>query len=641
VAFALLVLYWVTLAPTITEVDSGELCAAVHIMGVPHPTGYPLYLILGKLFDLLPLGEPARRVAFFSAVSAAAGGGVVCWFLIALTGSIPAGVLGGLTTGLNPWVWTQANQAEVYALNVLLICLVLAAFIHWAGKPNARRLNVLAFFCGLSLTHHSTAIFLAPPMLVWAAAATARKMPRRRLGWTALCAAAPLLLYLWLPYRSAHHPLVNWGNTSGSVREFWNHITARGCYGYAFAETPARALMYTKFLFVGLWKQFNPGGLALAAIGLAGMLAARERRFLGVTLMLSFVLILVWVGFYKTGEDRDSFYVPAIMAVSIWAGAGLGDVLRRATGLRLSPAALRAVGMAGVAVAVILPARMIARNFGPANRSEQYRMLETAAVSMAGIPRNALVLLWGDEPNGSTMYWFYVLHPDRAPLLVDVSLLWLPPSVPLQPEIPEWLTQGYLKWGYSAEGLACAIRERLDSRRPLYTNFEMEKAPPGYVVVKDYPMTRLVPPPGMPESADAPGLRPALEFPGGAGALLGLKTPRQVSRGEPFRLTAAVRWTRRSRPEAYWRFAFVHSSAAARAAGQTDPDVPQDKMEMRETPFLFGTAVEPNAPGCHYEQALYAIISRSRRPGTYQVFAQLANNERRTPLALVGAVQVR
>src|SRR5207247_3880947 len=64
--------------PTIYVGDSGELVTAVHILGIPHPTGYPLYVLLGKLWTLLfPVGSVAWRMSLFSAACAAAACGVL------------------------------------------------------------------------------------------------------------------------------------------------------------------------------------------------------------------------------------------------------------------------------------------------------------------------------------------------------------------------------------------------------------------------------------------------------------------------------------------------------------------------------------------------------------------------------------
>src|SRR4051794_26172736 len=73
VGVASLLVYLRTMCRTIYVGDSGELAAAVHVLGIPHPPGYPLYVLLGKLFSMLvPIGKPALRLNIFSAVCASA-----------------------------------------------------------------------------------------------------------------------------------------------------------------------------------------------------------------------------------------------------------------------------------------------------------------------------------------------------------------------------------------------------------------------------------------------------------------------------------------------------------------------------------------------------------------------------------------
>src|SRR2546422_6254316 len=80
VALGALLLYVATLAPTTQFWDSSEYMAAAHALGIPHPPGNPLFIILGHAWGLLPLGpDYARRINLFAAVTSAAAAGL--WFL--------------------------------------------------------------------------------------------------------------------------------------------------------------------------------------------------------------------------------------------------------------------------------------------------------------------------------------------------------------------------------------------------------------------------------------------------------------------------------------------------------------------------------------------------------------------------------
>jgi hypothetical protein len=117
-----LALYIRTAAPSVLSGDSAEFQLAAALLGVPHPTTYPLYILLGHLATLLlPLGDLAWRVTIVSAVCAALA--VALFFLLArrITASGPAALVGALALGLAPGLWNAATLAEVYALLAALL----------------------------------------------------------------------------------------------------------------------------------------------------------------------------------------------------------------------------------------------------------------------------------------------------------------------------------------------------------------------------------------------------------------------------------------------------------------------------------------------------------------------------------------
>ncbi|MCA9995900.1 MAG: DUF2723 domain-containing protein, partial [Anaerolineales bacterium] len=154
-----LLVYLLTLAPDLTwrsyGGDGGELIAASVTLGVPHPTGYPTYVLLGKLFSLLPIGTMAYRFNLFSAVAVAAAVGLTAVTLrthFSRTTSVAA----SLTLAFAPLVWSQATITEVYGLNLLAVAAVVWAVM---GK---RPLFQTTLLFALSLTTHATSLLLLP-----------------------------------------------------------------------------------------------------------------------------------------------------------------------------------------------------------------------------------------------------------------------------------------------------------------------------------------------------------------------------------------------------------------------------------------------------------------------------------------------
>jgi len=180
-----LTIYLLTLAPGLTwahdSADGGELAAAARILGIPHPPGYPTYVLLAHLFTLLPAGEVATRTNLLSAVCAATAAAVLTHSL-ARRGR-PAAVSAGLALALSPLLWSQATVTEVHALNGLFTVLLLAAATSGrAGRMAATLAAVVGLAWGLSLGNHPTALFCVPLVIHALCRGTGRQRDADRLS---------------------------------------------------------------------------------------------------------------------------------------------------------------------------------------------------------------------------------------------------------------------------------------------------------------------------------------------------------------------------------------------------------------------------------------------------------------------------
>ena len=126
VGLAFFILYWRTLAPDLVGHDAGELQFVPYVFGIPHYTGYPLYLLLGKLWSFLPLGSVAWRMNLLSAVFGGLAGALAFLCGVELTRAesaragacgwtqVAAGLVTALAAGLAPLEWTWSTIAGVH-----------------------------------------------------------------------------------------------------------------------------------------------------------------------------------------------------------------------------------------------------------------------------------------------------------------------------------------------------------------------------------------------------------------------------------------------------------------------------------------------------------------------------------------------
>lgn len=330
---AFLLLYGLTAAPSVATVfdDSLEFQVVAYTLGIAHPTGYPLYTLLGWLVTRLPWAEPAQGVnllsALFGAVTVAGLYGVgrqlTCGRLAAAAGAVAVGV--------SPVLWSQSTIAEVYTLHTAFVVVVLWLAL-WAGEAQSRwrtgvrRAYPLAVVFGLSLTHHRMSFLLLPALLAylwWAFGRRFRVRHWRRLAGLAL---APLLLYAYLPLRGMFTSSLD-GTYVNSPAGFLNHVTGAGynvfLAGQAPGIPPRDASAYLE-LFLD---QFGPLALALALLGLAVLLRRRGPvLLLGLTLALNLAFALS----YRVA-DYEVFFLPSFVLTGILLAQGT-DALRRWAG---------------------------------------------------------------------------------------------------------------------------------------------------------------------------------------------------------------------------------------------------------------------------------------------------------------------
>jgi hypothetical protein len=503
---ASLALYMQTLAPSVAALfdDSLEFPLVSYRLAIAHPTGYPLYTLLGKLFTLGPWANVAWSVNFLSAVAGALTVALV--YLVARqlvqrrdgsAGRRLPPLLGAAALALSPVFWSQSVVAEVYTLNSAFVAALLWLTLRWARRPLApvepfsrlligpaakrglflpgegiwarlplavrraahrihaayrrafppvaprRRLQpapllyALAALFGLSLTHHRVTLLLAPALFVFVLLVERRVLSRAALlgpehparpRWRqvagrpavvlALCLLTPLLLYLYLPLRGHVGSLD--GTYTNTWSGFWQWVTASS-YSVFLGENPLARDLDAAFYGGLFWRQFGPVGLALAVVGILGLLRRSAstqpggRTFHRKALALTGLAFLTFAAFavaYRV-PDVEVFFLPAFLIAAVWIGVGLdyaADLLR----IRGRSLALRRIlAAASVLIylaAVVQPLAIAARNYPDLDLSRhwivhdygQYALIEgvTPGSTVVGLLGEMTLLRYFQETRG-------------------------------------------------------------------------------------------------------------------------------------------------------------------------------------------------------------------------------------------------
>ncbi len=336
-------------APSIVELydDSLEFQLVGPTFGIAHPTGYPLYVLLGGLWSrvLWLLGNWAWRMNLFSALAAS----LTVTLLFCLTQRLIypnhneqnkrapfwPGLAAAIAFGLGPVWGSQATVAEVYALHNLFIAAILFVALTLAhsspiDQPIERamhqRVTLLCLLFGLGLTHHRTIVLLAPgvAILLWGQAWVWRPS-WRWVGWgTTLL--APLLLFLFIPLRAAMGVRDLNQSYVNSWQGFWDHVLARGYTGF-FAQN-ALTVQRTWADWLALWQtQVGWAGLGLGLVGL-GWLAWQVRPIRGwLGILVVLITNVLFTLIYQVG-DQEVFLLPAWFCFALLIGGGVAALLQ-------------------------------------------------------------------------------------------------------------------------------------------------------------------------------------------------------------------------------------------------------------------------------------------------------------------------
>lgn len=340
---AALALYSMTMAPGLTWEneggDGGDFLAAAHTWGIPHPTGYPTYLVLLRGFsEIAWFGDEASKGNLFSALAGAAA--VPLFFLATrkMLLRLPLSETRGrklpfavalltamafITSNLH---WSQSTITEVYTLNALFVgiflWLALVARTRIERGDSAVWLRAgLAFLLGVAFGNHVTVSFVAVPFGVWLYWPLVRRDMKVVLKeWQPVVGLiVGLTVYAYAPIASSQDPPLNWFFPD-SFTGFRSMVSATLYQPYVFGLALESVDDRVVAAFDIWLTQFTALG---AILGIAGVtfLWTRLKGF-AIAGLVSFFSLTIYAIAYNS-FDSYVFLIPAFMVFGTWVAAGL------------------------------------------------------------------------------------------------------------------------------------------------------------------------------------------------------------------------------------------------------------------------------------------------------------------------------
>jgi hypothetical protein len=453
------VLYTSTLAPTVLAGDGGEFQFVPYLLGVAHPTGYPLYCLLGWAWShLLPVGDVAYRMNLFSAFWAAMAVALlyptsrtllrqVLPALSPMNGRLLAALV-SLTFAVTPTLWSQAAIAEVYSLHIFFVVLIFYLLFRWGARRTAvssplsedtrsRRILLLVAACfGLSLTHHITIVLLVPAILVYLWLTDRGVFGDWRRLWLPglLLALLPLALYLYIPLRAPHTPYLSWPLDGARELVLYDNTLgglARFVTGGPFGGSVDLSVDYGARLAM-VWDllrgEVGWAGIALALVGVVRMVFKRSPVESGLgrwaLLALTGLTYLTTVAFNLVYTIGDIFvlFIPSYLVVVLWLALGVATVfqlvarvwaLLSSRDLRQEPRALQSRQSLPTTVAaalsllfLVLPVWMAVTHYDAIDQSQNTTARDRwEAILAEPLPSRAMLI--SDDRNNIMPMWYF------------------------------------------------------------------------------------------------------------------------------------------------------------------------------------------------------------------------------------------
>lgn len=430
----LMTVYLSSIAPGLTwanfGADGGDLITAAAARGIAHPTGYPLYLLLARLFQLIPLGSLAFRTNLLSAFST--GCAALLIFRLVTQSLSPsesehywiAGLASGLAFGLAPMIWSQAVITEVYALHSFLVVLLLYLSAHPISTQFSKKRQdcLLGLTFGMAMGNHVTIIVLLPVVFLTKILRRSTQTQRekgllnlhldgrsllRRCFW----AGIGLLVYVTLPLCALSHPPVNWGNPV-TLNGFTWLVTGQ-LYKGLLLSLDLLSILERFQTAVGLiLSQFGVIGLS---VGLIGLIVYFKPTWLNYSMLWIVIASAAFAIGYAT-TDSFMYLIPAFLCFTVWIGMGLGKLMDSTSKRFLH---------FGMLIGLILILALLINAWGQRTQVDASTDLRAESFGKSVLslaPKDAIVLTRGDGAVFTLWYFQYALgnRPDLLIIAADL-----------------------------------------------------------------------------------------------------------------------------------------------------------------------------------------------------------------------------
>ena len=454
-ALFVFIIYLFTLAPSVVQIDSGELAAVQAIPGIAHPTGYPLFTMLGYLFSLIPLPfTKIFQLNILAAIYCSSAVGVFTYTIKYCLDNLSAfkkkisnqketskkekkkgkyqiektdkevelseniklitAIFGGLILAFSRTFWFQSTSVEVYSLHLLLITLIifflLKAYVKSFENDKFTNWLLFAFVLAFGFTNHLTTLMILPgtAYLYFSRYKFNSASFKKLVLMILLFVVVLVAIYSYLPLRASQNPLLNWGNPLDWER-ILRHITGKQYQVWLFSSFDSAGKQFSHFWSILPFEFFV--GLLLAVIGL--FVSIFKSRKLAWFILITFVFTLLYSINYDI-HDIDSYFLLAFVMLSFFAAFGALKILELKS-LRKN--------LAVIILAVVIAIQLFF-NFINVNQSGVRTFEDYTKAVLNTTPKNSIIFSYQWDYFISASYYYQYVEDFRKDVtVIDKELM--------------------------------------------------------------------------------------------------------------------------------------------------------------------------------------------------------------------------
>lgn len=450
--------YLFTTAPTVIQIDSGELAAAQYTLGIAHPTGYPLFTIIGYLFSHIPL--PFTKIFQLNLLSA-----LYCSFAIAIfsytakiilvnlkslqfikiekagkkrkksvnknstneslylsevsdSAIIFISLFSGLVLAFNKTFWFQSTSVEVYSLHLLLLNLIILSLLKaYLSSKNESIISkgwlLFAIALAFGFTNHMTTLLVLPAVafLYFDNNRFSSKSFKQLLIMILIYFTILILIYSYLPIRSAQNPPINWGNPIDFER-IVRHISGKQYQVWLFSSSEAAAKQL-KYFISNLPQEYFTS-LLLIVLGIF-VSFKKAKKFFIFNLVLFFSTVLYSINYDI--NDIDSYFLLAYISLAYFALFGILQLIIFFNNKKIPL-------VYSLLIVLLILTTQFALIYRSVNQKDNYAYEDYTKALLNSVPKNSIVFSYQWDFFISASYYFQLVENYRNDvIIIDKELL--------------------------------------------------------------------------------------------------------------------------------------------------------------------------------------------------------------------------